>query len=51
LQTDEEEQTYQWKEYGRDGYVIDAVIAWAHATPTRTNHQSRHTTKTRTNHQ
>lgn len=39
LQTDEEEQTYKWKQVGRDGYVIDNVIAWAHATPTITNHQ------------
>jgi hypothetical protein len=39
LQTDEEDQTYQWKKVGRDGYVIDNVIAWAYATPTRTNHQ------------
>jgi hypothetical protein len=39
LQTDEEEQEYKWKEVGPDGYVIDNVIAWAYATPTRTNHQ------------
>jgi hypothetical protein len=42
LQTDEDEQKYKWKQFGRDGYVIDDVIddviAWAYATPTRTKH-------------
>ena len=38
LQTDIEEQTYKWKLCGPDGYIIDDVIEWAYATPTRTKH-------------